>query len=172
MLIPKPNPGTYPTYYDSYFPKLEQEDLISALTETSSKAMTILESFNEENSNYAYQDGKWSAKELMQHVIDTERIFQYRALAISRGENAKLPGFDENNYAANSLANNRSWIDIIQEYLTVRMSSICLTKSMVKESFSLQGNANGVHVSVSAIMWMIAAHDAHHLGVLNARYNR
>ena len=110
----KPLQDTYPAYFFNYINQVPEEDLMTAF----SNQQFIVDEFIPSiitKADYAYAEGKWTLKEMLQHIIDTERIFNYRALAISRKESTSLPGFDENKYAANSNANSRQWNDLSEE---------------------------------------------------------
>lgn len=121
-------------------------------------------------SCYAYAPGKWTLKELLQHVIDAERIFNYRALAIARKETTSLPGFEENDYALNSNANERSWNNLIHELKAVRTSSIILFDSFNEEVFGYLGIANNNSITVNAIGFITVGHIYHHKKVIEDRY--
>ena len=117
-----------------------------------------------------YASGNWTLKELIVHVTDTERIFAYRALCIARGEQAMLPGFDENTYAAASNAESRSIESIMAEYNSVRQASIALLAGLSDEVFLNMGNANNIPVSVRALAYQIAGHELHHMNIIKERY--
>jgi hypothetical protein len=123
-----------------------------------------------ERTNYKYAEDKWTIKQMFQHVIDTERIFAYRALAISRKEPAGLLGFDENEYAKNATAENRSWKDMLTEWRVVRQSTNLLFTSFTDDQIKTIGNANGHPLSVNAIGFIIFGHALHHLHILKERY--
>ena len=114
--------------------------------------------------------GKWTPKEILLHVIDTERIFSYRALRISRSEKAELSGFDENSFAQNSNANNRSIEDLIDEYITVRTATISLFKSFPETIMKNTGIASGKPLSVVAAGYIICGHEIHHVNIIKERY--
>jgi hypothetical protein len=123
-----------------------------------------------ESTNFKYADDKWTIKQMFQHVIDTERIFAYRALAISRKEPANLLGFDENEYAKNATALNRNWKDMLTEWRVVRQSTNLLFSSFTDEQIKTIGNANGHPLSVNAIGFIVFGHALHHLHILKERY--
>src|SRR5437773_2272134 len=112
----KPNPADYPEYFGNYINQVAEDDLKQAFTNQLPAVKKFLESVNEEKSMYSYAPGKWTLKEMWQHIIDAERIFVYRALCIARKETASLPSFDENSYAENSGANERSWRSLREEF--------------------------------------------------------
>ncbi len=128
----KPSPSTYIGYFKRYIDLVEEEDLMTAFKKQTAGLSPFLQSITEEKSTYAYAENKWTIKELLQHAIDTERILSYRALCLARGEQLNLPGFEEDEYAANSFANNRNWSDLIAEFVTVRKSTEMLFESLKK----------------------------------------
>lgn len=126
---------------------------------------------SEEKSLFAYAPGKWTIREMLQHIIDTERIFSYRALCVARGEKQQLPGFDENAYAANANGNDRKFSTICEEMITLRQSTIHLIESFDVVMWNRTGNANGKEVSTDIMARLIAGHFAHHQNILKERYN-
>jgi hypothetical protein len=123
-----------------------------------------------EKINYAYGPDKWTIKQMFQHVIDTERIFAYRALALARKEPAALLGFDENEYAKNGTAANRNWKDMLVEWRVVRQSTNILFTSFTDEQIKAAGTASGFPISVNALGFIIFGHALHHLHILKERY--
>ncbi len=166
----KPKSSELPAYYGPYVEKVEEDNLVDALNSSLLKFNKVVDSITEEKSKHRYAEGKWSIKEVVQHITDTERIFNYRALCISRGEMQALPGYDENEYARNSNCDNKQWSQILNEFRSLRMSSIELYKSFDKASLARLGNANGLVISVNAIGYINVGHCIHHLDVIEKRY--
>ena len=166
----KPASANYPGYFQRYIDLVEEDDLFTGFQNQSLRAKELLNSISEERSNYAYAEGKWTIKELLQHMIDAERIFAYRALCFARGELQSLPGFEENDYAANSFANNRSWNNLVEEFFSVRNTTEILYKSFNPEALTASGTANNNKQSVESIGFIVLGHVNHHLGVLKERY--
>lgn len=117
-----------------------------------------------------YAPGKWTPKEVLLHLIDTERIFTYRALRFARGDAQSLPGFDENEFAANSEANDRPLSDLLTEYHAVRAATLALFGSFNAAQLDRVGLANGGATSVRALVFITAGHERHHLAILRERY--
>ena len=168
--MPKPSPTTYPVYFKNYVDQVPDEDLLTGFENQSSVIKQFLNSITEEKSTYAYDTGKWTIKEVLQHMIDTERIFNYRALAIARKETVSLPGFDENLYAQNSNANNRTWQNLVDEFLAVRSSTEFLYKSFTEEALVASGISNNNPVTVISLGFITLGHFYHHKKVLQERY--
>ena len=168
--MPKPSPTTYPIYFKKYVDQVPEEDLLTGFQNQLTVIKEFLNSITEEKSTYAYDTGKWTLKEVLLHMIDTERIFNYRALAIARKETASLPGFDENIYAANSNANSRTWQNLIDEFLAVRSSTEFLFKSFTDEALSTSGISNNNPVTVISLGFITLGHFYHHKNVMQERY--
>lgn len=168
--MPKPSPATYLSYFKRYIDQVPEEDLMTAFNNQTAGLESFLSSISEEKSNYAYAEGKWTIKELLQHIIDTERIFNYRALCFARGEQAGLPGFEENDYAANSYANNRQWKDLVQEFLAVRKDTAMMYGSFNGAVMDNTGKANDNPVTVASLGFTTVGHYYHHQKVLKERY--
>ena len=166
----RPELTSIPQFYHGYVLQTEEDDALQAILANGEKACRFLQSIAEDRWNYRYAEGKWSIKEMVQHIIDAERIFAYRALCISRGETASLPGFDENKYANNSKAENRLRDTLIAEFETARKSTAQLFASFDDEQLAVTGIANNNSISVNAIGFIIAGHVQHHLNVLKERY--
>ena len=132
--------------------------------------INLFTSLSEEQKNFRYEVGKWSPHEMLGHLTDTERIFGFRALCIARGEKQSLPGFDENEYADAAKFSEVSFESLLNQYSLVRESSLALFTTFTDEVASQIGNANGNAVSAKALIWMIAGHEIHHLGILKDKY--
>ena len=168
--MPKPSPDSYFAYFKKYVDQVPEEDLSAAFSNQLPVITDLLNSITEEKSMYAYDTGKWTLKELLQHMIDTERIFNYRALAIARKETVALPGFDENSYAANSNANSRSWRTLVDEFLAVRQSTQFLYNSFTDEALASSGTASNNRVTVNSLGFTTLGHFYHHKKVMKERY--
>ena len=166
----KPKPGDYNPFYNGYISLIGDGDIIEVLEEQRKTSKKFLKSFTEKQGNYSYADGKWTVKEVLGHVIDTEKIMAYRALAIARGEKQSLPGFEQDEYVAESNFNNRSLDDLINEFLTARESNIILFKSFDEEIFNRRGIASESEVTVLALIYIIAGHEKHHMKILSEKY--
>ena len=166
----RPSENSYGEYYKNYISLVEENDLFSALHYSVSRSLTFWSELTEEQGNYRYAEGKWSIKELLQHIIDTERIFSYRALAFARGETIALPGYDENRYTDNCHADLRRLSDMVDELLTLRTSTIHLFASIQSEKLDLIGIASNNPLSARAAGFIIVGHELHHRNVVNERY--
>lgn len=160
----------YADYYASYVKLVPQGDIIQILNEQMKETVTMLSKISEPQSEYRYAPGKWSVKEVMGHITDTERIMSYRLLSIARGETASLPGFDENLYVEEANFDNQSLKDLLDHFACVRQSTIHLVKSLSDAVLSRKGMANNNEVTVRALLTIIAGHEIHHRKIIQERY--
>ena len=166
----KPSPTSYPGYFQRYIDQVPEQELFKAFENQLPVMHEFLSLITEERSGYAYAEGKWTLKEVLQHMIDTERIFAYRALCFARKEMASLPGFEENDYAANSKADGRKWKGLVNEFLVVRWATEYLFGSFDEEQLESSGTANGKSNYVLAFGFIIIGHINHHMKVIKKRY--
>ncbi|WP_026897546.1 DinB family protein [Daejeonella oryzae] len=164
-----PESNEYAPYYSTYVDTVS-ENVMGELEHQATAFPEFLKSISEEKAFYAYADGKWTIKEIVGHLIDTERIMSYRALAISRKDKTLLPGFDENEYVKNACFNDRSLNSLADEFAAVRKSNMFLFKSFSEEDLSSMGTASEKNVSVKALLYIIAGHLNHHKNIITERY--
>lgn len=166
----KPPIEAIPTFFHRYVNLVQEDDVSSALQNNTGMLFSFLEKIPEEKWSHRYAEGKWSIREMVQHLIDAERIFSYRALCISRGEKQSLPGFDENDYTAASEANRRSKEELLSEYGSVRDATEKLFASFSEEQRHKTGISNNNSITVDAIGFLTVGHTKHHLNILQERY--
>ncbi|MBD0377807.1 MAG: DinB family protein [Flavisolibacter sp.] len=166
----KPDLQQVPPFYHNYINLVKSDSLREAFKTHLLSLTSLLNNIPEERWGYRYAADKWSIKEVVQHIIDAERIFNYRALCIARKESASLPGFDENNYAAASQADARSKSDLVEELEAVQKSSLLLFKSFDEDQLNRTGTANNKQISVKAIGFITVGHALHHRNILEERY--
>ena len=145
-------------------------NLLIHLEDIFSETEEIIYPLSEEKMSFRYAPGKWTIKDMLVHMCDTERIFVYRALRFSRGDKTELPGFEESLYAEYARANERETVDIMREYSLVRESSIAFVESLSDDALNRKGTANGAPLSVRLIVNMIYGHHKHHLNIMRERY--
>ncbi|NEW79869.1 MAG: DinB family protein [Gelidibacter sp.] len=170
MNLSQINENEYNPHYKHYILELENVDLFEILTTSAEELLETVKDLSEEKLVFRYAEGKWTIKELVQHLIDTERIMSYRALRFSRNDATELQGFDENWYVENSNGNNRNFNDLVEEFTCTRRASISLFKSFTQEMLTLSGTANESDVTVRALGFIIAGHQVHHLKIIKERY--
>lgn len=159
-----------PSFYHKYIQLVQEENLTEAFQKHQLMALTTLMDIPDESWDFRYAEGKWSIREMVQHMIDTERIFAYRALRFSRNDQTPLPGFDENAYAANAPVAHRSKANLLDELSIVQKGSLQLFASFTPGQLQLSGVANGNEIYVEGIGFVIVGHTLHHRNVLLERY--
>ena len=166
----KPVLSEVPSFYHNYVKLVEEDNVAEAIQINGERSLSFFRNIPTEKWDHRYAEGKWTLKELLQHIIDGERIFCYRALCFARGEKTSLPGFDENTYAAASKAGKRKGDELISEFETVRKSTDQLFTSFDEEQLAMNGTANNNPISVNSIGFIIAGHVQHHLNIIKERY--
>jgi len=162
--------GEYKPYFLTYINKAEGFDLKDGLKSSLNQTLSFFESLPEIKLEYVYAKDKWTIKEIIQHLIDAERVFAYRALRFARGDKHNLPGYDENQYAPSSLANRRSKASLLNEYTHLRQTTISLFDSFTNDMLMQIGLADNGNMSVRAIGFVIIGHEIHHCQVIKERY--
>jgi len=171
MPTARPESGTYVPYFINYIGRVpEGAEPLTLLAEQPAELRQLLGGLSEEQALTSYGPGKWTIKEVLLHLIDTERIFAYRALRVARGDQQPLPGFDENEYAAQSGANARPLPDLLAEYEAVRQASLTLFRSFGPAQLDRTGTASNHPITVRALLFVVPGHEAHHLHILRERY--
>lgn len=160
----------YGIYYKKYIDLVATHDLADAMEYGSTQTIKLVNNIPPSKYDYSYAQGKWTVKESLLHVIDTERIFAYRALRFARGDSTELPGFNQDDYVPMAKGHQRSFSAIIKEYKSVRQASITLFKSFDEEMLSRIGSGSGNPFSVRALGYIIAGHEIHHRNILKERY--
>lgn len=157
-------------YFKNYTNLVIEENVFDALKSSYKEVKSLIKSLDEEQANSAYAKNKWTIKELLVHVMDTERIFCERALRFARKDTTELPGFDHDVFVLNSNANQRTLKDILKEYKIIRKSTLALFKNFTPEMLEQGGIANGNKLTVHSIGFIISGHELHHLNVIKAKY--
>ncbi|MFN8145489.1 MAG: DinB family protein [Bacteroidia bacterium] len=170
MNIPAPKKEELSNYYQSYLGYLTEQNLLDALNSQSNVTSKFISGLTEEQANYAYAPGKWSIKEVIGHLCDTERILVYRALRIARKDLTPIEGFDENWYIPNSNYSLRSLSGIFKEWQAIRLATQAFFSNIDASMAEYSGTANSTPVTVKALLYFIIVHERHHLKVLQERY--
>lgn len=163
-------PEEFNSYYAPYINLVESKDIIVSLEKSFEETLSFYSSIPDDKWLYSYAEGKWTINEVVQHLLDTERVFAYRALCFSRKDIIELPGFDQDEYLINSNANSRSKESIIEEYESVRNATITLFKSFSEEMLIQIGVASNSPLSVRASGYIIIGHEKHHCNVIKDNY--
>lgn len=166
-----PGYDALPAYYQGYLREVEGvADILAALEEQGGVTAALLSDLTAAEETRRYAPGKWSVREVLGHVMDTERVFQLRALWFARGDTQPLPGFDENAWGANTNAGEIPMDRLLEEYAAVRKATLQLFGNLSEESLERFGEANGQRFQVGALPWFLLAHERHHHGVLREKY--
>ncbi|MEK6320363.1 MAG: DinB family protein [Acidobacteriota bacterium] len=168
--ISRPEASEYPPYCEGYVSRVPHGDIVEILGQQLEETLALIGSIPEARSDWRYADGKWSVKELIGHVIDSERIFAYRALRFGRGDATPLSGFEQDDYVRGAAFDQRSLSDLANEYGHVRRATISLLANLESEAWTRRGLANNNEVSVRALAFIIAGHERHHVEILRTRY--
>lgn len=169
-IIHKPTTLDTNHYFSSYIERVAENDLISALKQESLHLQAFANTIAKSQEDYCYQEGKWSVKQVFQHIIDTERILSYRSLVIARKDPKKLTGFDEESYAYFGNHEHLNLTQITEEFNAVRLSTIAMFQNMNEKVLDREHSANSMIVTPRMMGWMIAGHQIHHQQVLQKIY--
>lgn len=168
--MPNLTPGTYPAFIEGYLSFVNADTVAEAIEKYSGSISDFFKNISPEKADYHYAEGKWNIKEMLQHIIDAERIFAYRALRIARHDKTPLPGFDEKDYAAAVNANERSWENLLEEFEAVRKSTDLLLQSFTQDQLKQSGTTNNQPNTVEALGFLVYGHILHHINVLKEKY--
>jgi hypothetical protein len=168
--ISRPAPDEYASYYCTYIDKVPNQDLIELLSQQLEETSSLLATVPESKAETSYAAGKWSLKEVVGHMSDTERVMAYRTLRIARGDATPLPGFEQDDYVRAAGFHSRSLTDLLAEFRQVRVATLGLLRSLDSAAFQRRGVANGFPVSARALAYVIAGHERHHVEILRNRY--
>lgn len=169
LKVSRPEKSEYAEYYEKYV-SLVNGDVLSVLKQNKTDTQDILTKISEEKSLFRYAEGKWSIKELLGHIIDTERIFAYRALRFARNDQTPIEGFDQDPYIENANFDNCKFTDLIAEFALIREANILMFQNLPENAWMRFGIASDNPVSVRALAFMLAGHEQHHINILKERY--
>ncbi len=164
------SPSEYNPYYAMYIEKAMHKNIVEGLGISKEDFIIFVKGLSDDKLVYAYEDGKWTIAEVLLHLIDTERIFVYRALRFARNDKSPLVGFDQDAYVPNTNANDYTKQELIEEFTAVRNHSIALFKSFTATMSSRIGEASGSPMSARAVGYIITGHQIHHFTVIKERY--
>jgi len=170
LVIDRPQAGEYAPYYERYISLIVENDILATLDRQRREMVLLLSGLSEEQGNFRYAPEKWSAKQVLGHVCDTERIFAYRALRIARGDVTPMEGFEQDDYVKNGPFARHVIAEVIEDYIAVRRATISLLRSLEEAAWSRRGIANKNEVTVRAIAYTIAGHEVHHRRILEEKY--
>ena len=166
----RPAKTEYDSYYHRYISLVAEEDVLVALDQQLAETLILLRSLSEQHGTFRYEPGKWSVKEVLGHMIDTERIMAYRALRVARGDRTPIEGFEQDDYVKNGDFDKRAISNLAREFEQVRRSTISLFRNLEPEAWQRRGIANRVEITARALAFIIAGHELHHKALLKEKY--
>lgn len=166
----RPGAGEYGEYYQQYVDLAPDDDVLAGLREQGAATQAFLAEIPEERGSFRYAPGKWSIKEVVGHLLDTERVFAYRAMTVARGDTTALPGFDQDDWVSVASFDARSLADLARELDAARKAHLALFSTLAGEDGARVGSANGLPLSARAVPFICLGHERHHLNVLRERY--
>ena len=169
-VVAKPQTNEYAAYYEKYVSLVPDGNIVELLEQQLEKTLVLFSGLSEEKGNYRYAPDKWSIKELIGHISDTERIFAYRLLRFARNDKNELAGFEQDGYITNANFDNCSLSELVKEFEYIRKSSISLLRHLPEDAWFRSGVASENEVSVRALAYIMAGHELHHLKILSERY--
>lgn len=168
--IPRPQPGEYAPYYESYISLIQGDDILTTLDRQRRETMLLLSCRGERDGDFRYAPDKWSAKEVLGHICDTERVLAYRALRLSRADATPLEGFEQDDYVRNGPFARRPLEDQVEDFIAVRRATLSLLRNLDEAAWSRRGMANKNEITVRALAYIIAGHELHHRRILEEKY--
>lgn len=168
--MPRPLPTDAASFYHNYINLVKTSSAAEAVKTYSAKILAFYTALPADKANYAYAEGKWTVQEVLQHVIDAERVFTYRALRIARKDTTPLPGFDENSFTANSEASSRSFDSLKQEFALLRQATDVFIETLNDSQLQNIGTASNNPITANAIAFIIYGHLLHHMNITKERY--
>ena len=157
-------------FYQNYIRLAPDENVVKAIRRNTKNFRRFLKRIPKKKVDFAYAEGKWTIRELLQHIIDGERVFAYRALTFARQDKSPLPSFDENAWVINSKTGQRNWADMIQEFKMLRAANELLFESFDDGQFRSIGTASNKEINVLALGYILAGHVEHHMNIIRERY--
>ena len=169
-MIPRPDAAEHPPYFSRYVDLVPDGNLLLTLRSQLHDTLASIRGMDEADGGFRYLPGKWSIRQVLGHVIDTERVMAYRALHFARGDAAPLPSMDQDQFVAGADSDARTLADLADEFEHVRLATIALFRPLRDEALARRGIASGAQCSVRALAWIIAGHELHHGAILRERY--
>jgi hypothetical protein len=169
-MLRRPDTSEYAPYFIPFVQLVPEGSLIDIYERQTESALALLQAVDEERQLFRYAEGKWTLKEVLGHIIDSDRIFSYRILRVGRGDPTALPGFDENLFTAGSNYNDRPWSDLLKEYEAVHRSTLCLYRGLANEAWTRQGTVSQVETTARALAYAGLGHELRHVETIRTKY--
>jgi hypothetical protein len=168
--FPRPEQSEFAEYYTTYVDQVPAGDIREILSAQATDVMPLFEGISEEQSTFRYASDKWTLRQVLSHINDTERVFTFRAMWFARGIDTPMPSFDQNVAIAGAAADDRRWASHLEEFKAIRSATLALFRELPEEAWSRQGVASGHPVTVRALAFITAGHVAHHARIVRERY--
>ncbi|RAP74947.1 DinB family protein [Paenibacillus montanisoli] len=169
-MLTRPSADEFGAHFGTYIALPTDGDLLEQLEASRSQTTAMFSGLTDEQALFRYSPGKWSIKELLGHIVDTERIMSYRLLRVARGDQTPLPGFDENEFVSGASFDSGTVAELVEEYNAVRGATLALLRGLTPEAFLRKGTASNTGISARALAYVIAGHELHHVNVVRERY--
>lgn len=170
-IMTKPHLSEYPSFFDGYIQRVPKGNFLDVLNENTQEIKSFFSSIKKDKQDFRYQPGKWTVKQILLHMTDTERVMSYRALTVSRGDSeAVFPSMDENLFATNAIVGERTIKNLLDEFCTVRKATEFLFENMTDKQSKFSGKVMGQEITARALAFIIVGHTMHHLNVIKERY--
>lgn len=170
-MVARPKAAEYPAYYSRYLQHVPEGDILELLDSEMQKTLAVLRSVDEEKASFRYAPGKWSVKEVLGHIIDSERIFAVRALHFARNEKQALIGFEQDDYVREACFDQADLSELIEEFIMLRAADILMFRNFPEAAWSRTGIANGLKMSVRSFPFIMLGHEIHHRRILQEKYH-
>ena len=171
LTVARPEPGEFPSYAEAYVRRVGTDSVsVNDLVLQRERVTAMLAPVSEQEAMFRYGPGKWSVKEVVGHITDTERVFAYRLVTIARGDESPLPGFDENAWVKAAGFDDRSLVDLLTDWVTTRNATLALARSLSPAAWQRRGTANNQPITARALMYLLLGHVEHHSALLQQRY--
>jgi hypothetical protein len=168
--IARPEPGEYAPYYERYVSLVSGTDILETLEGERRRTLLLLSGRDEADGDFRYAPDKWSAKEVLGHVCDSERVFAYRALRIARADRTPMEGFEQDDYVRNGPFGHAPLCELIEDYIAVRRATLTLLRNLDETAWTRRGVANKNEVTVRGLAYIVAGHEVHHRRILEEKY--
>lgn len=170
FIVGRPGPTEYAPYAERYISLIPEQDVMAKLEQQRRDMILLLSGRTEQDGDFRYAEGKWSVKQVLGHINDTERIFTYRAMRIARGDKTPLAGFEQDDYVREGGFQLRSLSDLTEDFIAVRRATVSLFRNLPEASWMRRGITNNHEFSVRALLYMTVGHELHHAKILRERY--
>jgi hypothetical protein len=166
----RPEETEFAPYYKGYISQVIEDDVVTALEAELTESLAFFRDIDEQDSKICYAEGKWTIRQVLGHIVDTERVMSYRAVRFARNDQTELPGFEQEDFVRGANFNEVSMGELLREFEYLRRANILMFRNLSPEAWSRRGKASGKEVSVRALGFIIAGHEKHHRKIVKDRY--